>query len=127
MWIQSKFWLLNNYRDFSTKEITVYDDYVVVKVDIRIADETDREFQFTYNRDIEIHGLEPPYGYYYDAQTLVVEGKNFHPHEEISCKYTLGTETKVVATFLTNKTVSWDIPAIDTSYTIPYYMVRLLT
>jgi hypothetical protein len=66
------------------KEITVYDDYAIVKVDVRIADATDREFYFTYNRNIQVHGFSPPYGYADVARTLVVKGEHFHPHLDIT-------------------------------------------
>ena len=48
-----------------------------------IAGEADREFQFTYNRGIEITGFEPPYGLYDEAKTLIIKGNNFHPHINI--------------------------------------------
>lgn len=102
----------------------MYSDFATVEVEIRIADVTDRKFQFTYNRGIKISSFSPQYGYFDQAKALVIEGENFLPHAEINWKYTVGTEQILVATYLTNKTVSCDIPALNNSFVIPYYLVR---
>jgi hypothetical protein len=86
--------------------MVVYPDYAVVKVEVLIADKTDKQFQFTYNRNVKITGFEPPFGLYTEARSLIVKGNHFHPHLDMLCKYTIGTEITIPATYLTNKTVS---------------------
>ena len=71
-----------------------------------IAEEVDKKFQFTYNRNVKINTFSPSYGLHDNGQSVIVRGENFHPHSEMKCKYNNGAEQVVDATYLTNKTMS---------------------
>ncbi len=86
--------------------IVMYPDYAIVQLGIIVAGNVDRTFQFTYNRNVEVDGFEPPFGLYNQPYSIIVKGTNFHPHASIKCKYSFATTTVVDATYLTNKTVS---------------------
>ena len=97
-----------------------YSDIALADVNVSISDEIIKTFKFAYNINVTVLSFDPPHAIYDQARTPTVIGENFYPHINITCKYTLGSETIVDAVFISNKTVSCNVPAINTSYSLPY-------
>ena len=101
--------------------IVMYPDYAIVQIVVIIACNADRAFQLTYNRYVEVDGFKPPLGFYNKFYSITIKGVNFHPHVNIMWKYSLDTVTAINTNYLTNKTISWDIPSLPSGLSLPFY------
>ena len=87
--------LSTNQNTLDNMMIVMYPDYAIVQIGVIIVGNVDKTFQFTYNRNVEVDGFEPPFRFYNQSYSIVINGVNFHPHVNIMWKHSLDTVTTV--------------------------------